>query len=131
MLKSLPGDVWSSFGESGWGPEGKHALMEYDYGTAIRQGMYADQDGADRLLRNSVEREPNEWHDRAGDQTSDPPTISPRARDLVSADPCAWTKYYVDQTILDKVGHLYRADYSLFGWYDLDSWHEMLEVCLK
>lgn len=32
MLKSLPGDIWESFGASGWGPDGEHAFMEFDYG---------------------------------------------------------------------------------------------------
>jgi len=34
VIKSLPGDLWESFGASGWGPEGKHAFMEFDYGAA-------------------------------------------------------------------------------------------------
>ena len=37
VLKSLPADIWQSFGESGWGPHGNHAFMEFDYGTVARQ----------------------------------------------------------------------------------------------
>ena len=58
MLKSLPGDIlWRSFGESGWGPQGKHAFMEFDYGSAVRHDVYADhQDGAGPLSNEGVER---------------------------------------------------------------------------
>ncbi len=34
VIKSLPGNLWESFGASGWGPDGRHAFMEFDYGTA-------------------------------------------------------------------------------------------------
>ena len=34
VIKSLPGGIWESFGESGWGPDGQHAFMEFDYGGA-------------------------------------------------------------------------------------------------
>ncbi len=34
VIKSLPGDLWETFGASGWGPDGRHAFMEFDYGTA-------------------------------------------------------------------------------------------------
>ncbi|CAM9890433.1 unnamed protein product, partial [Scytosiphon promiscuus] len=34
VLKSLPGGVWEAFGASGWGPDGEHAFMEFDYGEA-------------------------------------------------------------------------------------------------
>lgn len=129
MLKSLPGDIWRSFGESGWGPEGKHAFMEYDYGTAVRHDVLADQDGSGRLLNKVVERQVNEWHGWEENIPSSPPTASLRARTLFSDGSCGWTEYYTDQKTLDKVGHLYSADYGLFGWYDLDSWKERLQAC--
>lgn len=31
VLKSLPNDIWDSYGASWWGPDGKHAFMEFDY----------------------------------------------------------------------------------------------------
>ncbi|CAM9511475.1 unnamed protein product, partial [Laminaria digitata] len=118
VLKSLPGDIWRSFGESGWGPEGKHAFMEFDYGTVARHD----------------DREINAGHGgeaaEEAQQTSGSPIASPRARDLFSDGSCAWTDYYADHAILDKVGRLYSADFGLFGWYDLDEWRERLQACL-
>lgn len=58
-------------------------------------------------------------------------TRSSRARDLSSDGSCAWTKYYVDQAMLDKVGRVYVQDFELFGWYDIEWWKERLEECLK
>ena len=125
VLKSLPGDIWRDFGQSGWGPHGDHAFMEFDYGTVARSYPYADQDAAGY---GAVEREQN-GDEKA--QTTSPPTISPRARDLFVDGSCAWTEYYTDRTILEKAGSLYRQDFDLFGWYDLYAWRERLEACLQ
>ncbi|CAM9252771.1 unnamed protein product, partial [Laminaria digitata] len=130
VLKSLPGDIWRSFGDSGWGPDGKHAFMEFDYGTAVRHVAYADQDNAGDISDRIVQWEQNGWHG-GNTSTSAPPNVSPRARDLFSAGSCAWTEYYANQTMLNKVGHLYSADYGLFGWYDIKSWHERMEACFN
>lgn len=127
MLKSLPGDIWRDFGASGWGPDGKHAFIEFDYGTVARHHPYATPD-RDNGGNQAVEREDNE---QPSGQTASSPTISPRARDLFSDGSCAWTKYYTDQTILEKVGRLYSQDFDLLGWYDLDAWREKLDACLK
>ena len=106
--------------------------MEFDYGTAVRHEVYAEQDDSGRLSNRVVEREQNEWHGWGAEvQTSAPSTASFRARDLFAEGSCAWTEYYADQNILDKVGHLYSADYDLFGWYDLASWQERLEACFN
>ena len=125
MLKSLPGDIWRDFGESGWGPNGKHAFMEFDYGTVARHYPYADQDTAEN---QPVGQNQN---DETTGPTTASPTISLRAGDLFSDGSCAWTEYFTDQTILEKVGGLYSQDFDLFGWYDLDSWRGKLEACLK
>ncbi|CAM9969291.1 unnamed protein product, partial [Laminaria digitata] len=60
VLKSLPGDIWRDFAESGWGPYGQHAFMEFDYGTVARHYPYADQDTAGDLSNQAVEREQKE-----------------------------------------------------------------------
>ncbi|CAM9549883.1 unnamed protein product [Laminaria digitata] len=119
VLKSLPGRIWQSFGESGWGPDGKHAFMEFDYGTAVRHDVYADQDAEGHPSNEAVKQEQST------------PTASPRARDLSANGSCAWTEYYADQAILDKVGRVYGVDFEFFGWYDIESWKERLEACLK
>lgn len=132
MLKSLPGDIWHSFGESGWGPDGKHAFMEYDYGTAARHDVLVDEDGAGRLSNETAEGKREKWHRReAAVSRSATPTVSPRAGDMFTGDSCAWTEYYADQNILEKVGHLYRADFELFQWYNLNAWRDRLEACLQ
>ena len=133
VLKSLPGDIWRSFGESGWGPQGKHAFMEFDYGSAARHDVYADQQEADRVPNEGVKRVQNYGRDGqvGDDQNTSLTTIARRARDLFANGSCAWTEYYADQTILDQVGHIYSADFDLFEWYSLDSWRQRLEACLK
>ena len=79
--------------------------MEFDYGTAVRHEVYAEQDDSGRLSNRVVEREQNEWHGWGAEvQTSAPSTASFRARDLFAEGSCAWTEYYADQNILDKVG---------------------------
>ena len=118
MLKSLPGDIWQNFGESGWGPEGKHAFMEFDYGTVSRHDTYADQVDAGRTSKAMKREQKN-------------PTASSRAQNLFLGDSCAWTEYYSDHAILDKVGLLYSEDFELFGWYDIAVWKKRLEACLK
>ncbi|CAM9272261.1 unnamed protein product, partial [Laminaria digitata] len=128
VLKSLPGDIWSDFGESGWGLHGKHAFMGFDYGTVARHYPFADQDTKGLVSKAAVERKQDE---ETGDQTTSPPTFSPRARDLFSDGSCEWTEYYTDQTILEKIGGLYSQDFDLFGWYDLQVWRERLEACKK
>lgn len=120
MLKSLPGDIWQSFGESGWGPEGEHAFMEFDYGTVTEQAVHhADGVAVDITLNEAL------------DQGKSSPIVPPRARDLSSGGSCAWTAYYADHAMLDKVGRLYSEDYDTFGWYDLSLWHARLDTCLK
>ena len=121
----MPGDIWRDFGETGWGPHGNLAFMEFDYGTVARHYPYADHDAAGN---QAVERGQNA-DERA--EIPSPPTLSPRARDLFSDGSCAWTEYYTHRTILEKVGALYRQDFDLFGWYDLHAWRERLEVCLQ
>ena len=119
MIKSLPADIWQSFGESGWGPHGKHAFMEFDYGTVARQDMYADDAAA------------GHFSDEVMQQETVTVTSSPRARELSADGSCAWIEYYANQAILDKVGRLYDVDYDTFGWYSLNPWKARLEECLK
>lgn len=57
VLKPLPGGMWHLFGESGWDPDGKHAFMEYDYGTAARQDVHVGEDGAGRLSGETTAEE--------------------------------------------------------------------------
>ncbi|CAM9444879.1 unnamed protein product, partial [Laminaria digitata] len=133
VLKSLPGNIWRSFGKSGWGPDGKHAFMEFDYGTAARHDVYTDEgDTGRRLSKETAEAERETWHRREAEAPgSAPPAAPPRARDMFSGDSCAWIEYYADENILKKVGHLYKADFDLFEWYKLDAWRDKLEVCLQ
>ena len=79
MLKSLPGDIWQTFGESGWGPEGKYAFMEFDYGTAARSDAYADQNASGHVWNEAMHQEQST------------PTVLPSARDLSAKGSCAWT----------------------------------------
>ena len=106
--------------------------MEFDYGSVVRHDVYADPNNADPPSDVAVEREQSVGHEgEAEDARSSPTTVSTRARDLFSEGSCAWTEYYTDQNTLEKVGRLYSADFDLFGWYDLDSWRERLDACLK
>ena len=125
VLRSLPGDIWRDFGQSGWGPHGTNAFMEFDYGTVARQYTYADRDTTEN---QAVGREENE---EASGRTTSASTLSSHAGDLFSGGSCAWTQYYTDLTTLERVGTLYSKDFDLFGWYDVDTWRERLEACLK
>ncbi|CAM9890366.1 unnamed protein product [Scytosiphon promiscuus] len=117
VLKSLPGGVWEAFGASGWGPDGKHAFMEFDYGEAA---------SAWRSSSSSANEE-------AGmDVNDDLVTPLPhRARDLFDGeDPCAWVEFYGSLETLEEVGRLYEMDYKYYRWYRLDPWRERLQNCL-
>lgn len=107
--------------------------MEFDYGSALRHDVYADQEDAGGPANEAVKRQPSAGRDGQVDTVpnSSPTTIPRRARDLFSDGSCAWTEYYTDQRILDKVGQLYSADFGLFEWYDLKSWRQRLAACLK
>lgn len=93
--------------------------MEFDYGTVAQQEEYANHDAADQMSDDIVRRKQNTA------------TGLLRTRDLFSDGSCAWTEYYTDDAILDKVGRLYGEDYDMLGWYDIKSWQERLEACLK
>eukprot|EP00903_Cladosiphon_okamuranus_P010490 g9922.t1 len=95
VLKSLPGDTWESFGASGWGPDGKHAFMEFDYGRAAwRRNVGGIAEG--------VKQEGKDW---------DP--LPRHTRDLFEGESCAWAEYYGDKKTLEAVGRLYASDYGM------------------
>eukprot|EP00903_Cladosiphon_okamuranus_P010491 g9923.t1 len=116
VLKSLPGDIWGSFGASGWGPDGKHAFMAFDYGgVAWRKSAGVHAGGAQR-------------EDTGRDE--DPP-LPRRANDLFEGESCEWATYYGGMETLEAIGKLYAVDYNQFRWYQLDPWRERLEGCIS
>ncbi|CAM9540049.1 unnamed protein product, partial [Ectocarpus fasciculatus] len=121
VVKSLPGDVWQLFGRSGWGPERKHAFMDFDYGRGAWRGEAANG-GAGEAVGDGRQRV-------EGNDIDDP--LPRHARDLFEGkDPCAWTDYYSDLETLDAVGMVYEMDYAQYRWYRLDLWKEKLTDCL-
>lgn len=109
VLKSLPGGIWDKYGESGWGPEGQHSFMEFDYGKPY-------QDSGDS---------PSDTSPSSG-------KVTPRrTRDLFADGSCAWTEYYVDERVLDIVKVLYSSDYKLYAWYEIGHWKERMRECFK
>eukprot|EP00904_Undaria_pinnatifida_P002354 jgi/Undpi1/12119/HiC_scaffold_5.g01795.m1 len=127
VFKSLPGDIWRNFGQSGWGPHGKHAFMEFDYGTVARHYPYVEINTDGLVSNKAIEPDLPEYEEG---QNNAAPTISPRAQELFSDGSCGWAEFYTDLKMLDSVGRLYGDDYELFGWYDLQPWRERLELCL-
>ncbi|CAN0169613.1 unnamed protein product [Ectocarpus fasciculatus] len=118
VVKSLPGDIWEAFGKSGWGPEGKHAFMEFDYGRDER-----------RRRRRPGAAVGDEAQQPEGNDKNEP--LPPRARDLFDGeDLCAWAEYYTDLDTLEAVGKIYELDYIYYRWYRLDPWRERLQACL-
>lgn len=106
--------------------------MDFDYGTVARHNANAEQEDLRSSVNEDMERERTNWFPGWGEgQTPDPPKDSIRARDLFSDGSCAWTEYYANYNILEKVGRLYSSDFGLFGWYDLDSWKQRLEECFN
>lgn len=99
--------------------------MGFDYGTVARTYKDAEQDTAEN---QAVEREQT---GEAGGEITPPLTTSVHAGHLFKDGSCAWTEYYTDQKILEKVGRLYSQDFELFGWYDLHAWRERLYSCLN
>lgn len=99
--------------------------MEFDYGTVARHSAYANQDAPEDQPAGEEQRE------KPGVHMTSLATISPRARDLFSDGSCAWTQYYTDGAMLERVGDLYSQDFALFGWYDLHAWQKRLKECLK
>lgn len=121
VLKSLPGGLWGEYGASGWGPDGKYAFMEFDYGSVLRQNKSPTGDdvgvvaGAAGGANDGVEG-----------------SSSPlRARELFEANSCDWVKFYPDEAMLKRVAALFSIDYDILGWYSLDPWIERLHECLN
>ena len=106
--------------------------MEFDYGTAARHVTDTDGDSSDSLREDTEKEEREKWHLlETGGLGSVPLSVPPHARDLFAGDSCGWTEYYSDQSILEKVGQLYKPDFDLFEWYNLDTWRERLDKCLQ
>eukprot|EP00903_Cladosiphon_okamuranus_P010492 g9924.t1 len=80
VLKSLPGDIWESFGASGWGPDGKYAFMEFDYGRVASQRALA-------------------WAQEEQERDVDP--LLRRASDLFEGESCEWAEYYGSMETLE------------------------------
>lgn len=116
VLKSLPNDIWNTYGASGWGPRGEHAFMEFDY----RAGLLEGDEGRESTVK-----------DGAGSNEKDAaPRAAPRrARDLFDNGSCAWTAYFPDEETLNKVRSLYASDYDHFHWYGVDYWKQRLKEC--
>ena len=119
VLKSLPDDIWDSYGASGWGPDGKHAFMEFDYGGAWSSSL---RGGSGGVGGGGAEE---------GGGTIPGGAMPRRARDLFEASSCAWAEFYGDVATLEKVGKIFGVDYSLFRWYDFDAWRVRLQACLE
>ncbi|CAB1117046.1 unnamed protein product [Ectocarpus sp. CCAP 1310/34] len=121
VVKSLPGDIWEAFGKSGWGPDGKHAFMDFDYGRGAWRGEATSGRGGEAVGGGTQTAEGNDMGD----------PFPRHARDLFEGEnPCAWTEYYSDLEILDAVGVVYEMDYTHYRWYRLDVWKGKLNDCL-
>lgn len=105
VLRSLPGGIWDTYGSSGWGPDGKHALFAFDYRE--EQAPEGIRTGEDRSM------------------------LPKTASALFVGESCAWTKYFVDEELLEAVGKLYGLDYLKYGWYRLKPWRIRMRACLE
>ncbi|CAB1121525.1 unnamed protein product [Ectocarpus sp. CCAP 1310/34] len=136
VVKSLPGDIWEAFGKSGWGPDEKHAFMDFDYGRGAWRGELPNGGGGEAVGggTQTAEGAATKGHHLCGGggEGNDMGDSLPRhARDLFEGEnPCAWTEYYSDLEILDAVGVVYEMDYTHYRWYRLDVWKEKLIDCL-
>lgn len=117
VLKSLPGDIWETYAETGWGPHGDKSFMSFDY-----RKPYQDE---------TLAKDGSSGDSTKGEKTA--PGMPPphQAQDLFEGDSCAWTEYYRDEQTLNAVARLYAADFDMFGWYNLDEWRERLFRCLR
>lgn len=120
VLKSLPGGIWDTYAASGWGPNGDHAFMEFDYGRASRD----NQRGPKARVISGEKYGPNEAGTHISSQR-----FAGRTRDLFQKNSCAWTRYYRNNEILERVGLLYAEDYRIFGWYSIKYWINRLDAC--
>lgn len=111
VFKSLPGDIWQDYGASGWGPHGKDAFMQFDYGGAVI-----------RSIENVDPGSVGETLDGLG--------IPSRTSDLFEGS-CRWTEFYTDVEMLETVATLYELDFSLYGWYNIDGWKEEFKRCQR
>lgn len=108
VIKSLPGGVWDTYGASGWGPDGKHAIYSFDYREErATQSFQTGEDGLDHHM------------------------LTKRASALFVGESCAWTKFFVDEELLEAVGKLYALDYVKYGWYKLKPWKKRMKACLE
>lgn len=115
VLRSLPWGIWETFGASGWGPNGSQSFMQYDYGTV--SAPYHGKSVVDWGASNVVSSSPLQ------------PKQS-RVRHLFEGNSCQWTQYY-DEDILLKIKEVYKPDYDLFGWYQVEKWVERWRFCSK
>jgi len=109
VLKSLPGGVWDTYGASGWGPDGKHEFLAFDY--------------RDELATKSFRT--------TGEPDLDRDMLPKKASAFFVGNSCAWTKFFVDKELLDAVGKLYAPDYLMYGWYRLKPWKKRMRACLE
>lgn len=121
---SLPDGVWDTYGASGWGPNGKYSLLEFDYGGVFGSNEeYREQreSNASRIGPNGL------GHDTLASSVMKPQKTSA----LFSDESCAWMNYFVDGKMLEAVEVLYADDYDKYGWYRLKPWKNRMKACLE